>query len=190
MNGTFRTVLLIGIYCILSFGCKKQDSTQENRFSSEPDSLKRLEIEAIVNNINDTVNAHGLPEQLPFPVFNANDTIDYWTLEGKPARISVSLNYPDKVIWPTFFVDKNELVLVRYRLWSKEGTPFVRETLTYLNGKDIVYCMERRMNLPEDGLPLYLREMPFTECERTDEEIRKDYESYWNTIREYLEENM
>lgn len=190
MNRAFHAVIISTIVSLLFVNCKNTASTGENNSGYLPDSTKKIEIEAIVNTINDTVNAKVLPIELPFPLYNQNDTIDYWTVEGKPARISVSLNFPDKVIWPTFFVHNDELVLVRFRFWSKSDPPFVRETFTYLNAGDMVYCMERKMELPEDGLPLYLREMPFADCERNEDEIRNDYEPYWETINKYLQENI
>lgn len=153
------------------------------------DSIKAIPIETIVSEINEGVSKQGAPIQIPFPIYNAADTLKYWIVNNEPARISVNLIYPNKAVWPTFFVKDNELVFVRHRMWIQEHPAYARERMIYLDGGKIVYCEERSMDLNQGDVPAYIREIPFSICLDPEKEIKEDYERYWKSVQEFMSKN-
>jgi hypothetical protein len=154
------------------------------------DSIQARPLKAIVDEINLAVRDHGAPIKVPFPVYNPDDTLKYWIVNNEPAMIYANLQYPDKAIWPTFFIRDNKVVMVRYRYWDKSEKPFVFERLMYLNDDNkIVHCEERKIDLQPDEMPVSLRLKSFTVCVTPEAELKKDYEAYWKTFQQAVQEN-
>ena len=186
-------LFIFAVIAPLFFSCQNKVKTEYSTGLSTPvsvyDSTRAKEIEAIVNEINVGVSQQGPPYRMPFPVYNAGDTLDYWIVNNEPARISVNLIYADKVIWPTFFVKDKELILVRYREWVQVYPSYARERMVYLDNGKIVYCEERSMDLTPGDIPAYLRDKPFSLCSKTEPAIKEDYEGYWKSIQDFLAQN-
>ena len=182
---------IVGTYSIIGSSCKQENNkaTSDPSETSTPtyDTLQKISIDSTINRINAGVKAQGRPTSLFFPVYHPNDSIKYWTVNGEPERISLSMQDGENVTWPTFFVSEGELVQVRYRaLRMDDPKPFVEERMTYLKSGKIVYCEERTMIMNEGDYPGLLRRKGYTICTRSAPEIEKDYIQYWNTVKEAL----
>ena len=190
-SSLFAAVLIV--FSLLLFSCNrgvnKESNSEKPPSNSNYDSLAAKKIETTVNELNVGVARQGAPIKVPFPIYNAEDTLEYWVVNNEPARISANLIYEEKVIWPTFFVKDGELVLVRYRVWVQVYPSFARERMIYLDKGKIVYCKERSMDLQPGDIPAYLRDKPFSACVKPEQEIREDYEDYWKKIQEFFATN-
>ena len=178
-------LLIYGISCHQEHTNESLDSREE--VSNLPDTVQKQEIDSFIALINDSVQLQTPPFKIPFPVYNETDTIKYWLYNGKPAMAYVNLVFPDKLIWPTFYIENGELVFVRYRYWGQTYPSFALENLTYLNENKIVYCLERKMDLNPGDLPGLLRDKDFSVCSRSHADIKDDYEKYWAEIKPLLE---
>jgi len=152
----------------------------------EFDSLKRNSIDVQVEEININLQQQGPPIKIPFQIYNPNDSLSYWTIEGKPSRISINFKFPDKHVWPTFFLKDGELILVRYRIWSMNAPAYASETISHIDNNEIIYCIERRMDLEPGAQPYLLREKEFNICTRSPADIHADYIPYWKTVKDFL----
>lgn len=143
----------------------------------------------MVRQINIGLGTLGPPQKLPYPLYTPVDTIYYWIVNKHSARISIEWNPPQMTIWPTFFVYKGDLVMVRYRYMTElPPTSYASESMIYLHHEKIVYCEERRIELKEGDFPGMLRQLPFAKSTRTYEEIEKDYKDYWKTVIAYMKQ--
>lgn len=167
----------------------KEIDTATSTNASPYDSLQAKSQKAIVDEINLAVRNQGAPIKVPFPVYNANDTLKYWMVNNEPVMIYANLQYPDKAVWPTFFIRDNKVVMVRYRHWDKSETPYVFERLMYLNENKIVHCEERKIDLQPNEMPVSLRAKSFTVCVTPEAELKKDYESYWTAFQQAVQES-
>src|SRR5512147_1289129 len=102
-------VLLSGFF-VLSFvvSCSSPKNNPvanvETATSTAFDSLQKTHIDSLVSTINAGLPEVGLPQKLAFPVYQTNDSINYWFLKNDAARISIEWKLPNEVKWPTFFV--------------------------------------------------------------------------------------
>ena len=188
------SVLLISLLSSVSIlSCDNKKTIVSTDKTEAPtylqDTLQKNQIDSIVSQINEAAHNQGAPYKILFPAYNPNDTLKYWALDGKPARIWVNMGFPDKMIWPTFFVKDSEPVLFRYRVWAQTTPGYAMENLAYLKNGEIVYCTGRQMELNEGEMPVMLRDKEFGPCTLTPTEIKKDYEKYWATISEFLKNN-
>jgi hypothetical protein len=175
---------------IVGYGCKPSDSsTPEVRnegYSHASDTILKKEIEFEVDEINSKLKMEDL-KKIPYPAPGASDTLEYWNVNEKPARISLKLYPPDMMIWHTFFLKDGHLILVRSRAWFKSlPMPWAEENMIYLRDDKIIYCDERRMDLPGDDIPASLRDKPFAMSTSSFADLEKKYQSDWIKIKELL----
>ncbi len=175
---------------LLLYSCKSPQN-QPATPKAEPrqivfDSLQKTEIDYMIDYINAELRKIGLPQKLPYTIHNPTDTIYYWIIDGTSARISIEMSPPEQTIWPTFFVHKGDLVLVRYRYFTPPAPSYVSESMIYLKQGKVVYCEERRMDLNQGEQAGLLRRQPFSKSQRSLDEIEKDYLEHWTTIRNYM----
>jgi hypothetical protein len=153
------------------------------------DSLIKQQIYIMVDSINAGVRRIGMPNKLPYGVYNPADTIFYWIVDGASARISIAMSPPEQTMWPTFFIYKGEMVMVRFRYYNPTAPqPYTSESMIFLRQGKIVYCEERRMELKEGEMPGLLKQKPYTVSTRTPEEIEKDYKEHWKAVSAYMRE--
>src|SRR5688572_8306439 len=110
----------------------------------------------------------------------------YWQRDGKLSVIEATMIYPDKMVWPTFYLLDEEPIYIRYRFVVPNYPSFVMETLIYLNGNDIVYCLERKMDLKPGELPGLLKDKDFMTCSGSHEKVHKLYSDYWPTLKKFV----
>lgn len=181
--------LLSGIF---SISCDNKKNVKADKAETPvflQDTFQKNRIDTIVSQINEAAQNQGAPYKIHFPVYNPNDTLKYWALDGKPARIWANMGFPDKMIWPTFFVKDNEPVLFRYRIWGLSNPQYAMENLAYLKNGEIVYCTGRQIELKDGEMPVLLRDIEFGSCTLDPTEIKKDYEKYWTAISDFLKNN-
>src|SRR5258708_2183500 len=103
-------------YFFISVGCvkskNKTDSVQTETVYHPNDTLQKIRIDSIVEQINVGVKAQGNPTLMPFSVYHPNDTLRYWTVNDEPERISLNMYSGETIIWPTFYISNGQLVLV------------------------------------------------------------------------------
>lgn len=170
--------------------CKPNDSAasvnSEAEYSQPADSVRKKEVEIQVENINAKLRTAEL-KRIPFPAEGSVDTLDYWELDNKPIRISLNIKRDDMERWPTFFVQDDQLILVRYRTWSKvPPMPWAEENMIYLHDGRIFYCDERRSDLPDNSIPANLRLLPFNMSTKSFTELENKYKEDWMKIKEVL----
>ena len=192
MNFNHKIIYFFILALSLLFGCsssKNPSDPNEKTHTIEFDTIRKAEIDAIINNMDLAIREVGFPQKLAFPINNPKDTILYWLLkDGKSARISIEWKLPDEISWPTFFVHDGELVFVRYRYMYKTPPDIrVSETMIYLNDGKIIYCEERRKPLQQGEMPGSLRKDPLTRSTRTYAEIEKDYKESWNLVYDFMQ---
>lgn len=185
---SFAFLLLI---FILPPGCvpsnKKVGSTQPELDTHPFDTLQKIRIDSIVDQINVGVKEQGPPYLLAFPMYHPHDTIEYWTFNDEPQRISLTMKTGETIIWPTFFVLNGELIFVRYRAsYGNSPIPFAEESMVYLKDGMIVYCEERRKRLLPGETAGSLRLIEYTDSKRSLLDIENDYKKYWLTIKDAL----
>ncbi len=186
--------IFICLTYFIIFACVKQPKQNFTEpsvaLSAEYDTLQRNHVQTLVNQINEAVQLQGSPEKLPFPIFNSLDTLKYWRVNGVPARISAALAFPDKIVWPTYFIHEGEIILIRYRMWSIPAPSYAIETITYLQKGKVVYCNERKIDLKPEELPANLRGLDFTPCGEANTIIGNAPYEYWKTIKEFMNQNI
>ena len=185
-------------FCILLFfftlatveSCKPGDSTSsmnsEADYSQPADSIRKKDVEVQVENINAKLRTATL-KRIPYPAEGSLDTLDYWELDNKPIRISLNIKRDDIERWPTFFIQDGQLILVRYRTWSKSPPmPWAEENMIYLHDEKIFYCDERRTDLPDNSIPANLRMLPYVMSSKSFIELENKYKADWLKIKEVL----
>ena len=184
-------IVCLAIFCI---SCKDDQShSSENRNTNQViifDSIRRVEIDTLVAHINMGLREVGMPQKLVYPKYHPTDTIYYWVVDSQSARISLELNLPQEIVWPTFFVHNGQLVMVRYRYAS--DIPEAREALEciiYLDKDEIIYAVERGTKLEASETPGMMRQLPHSKSMRSKDELEKLYIDHWQTIISYLQEH-
>lgn len=150
------------------------------------DTLQKHRIDSIVDVINKDRNEQGVINKISFPIYNQNDSIMYWQRNGEISIIEANLIYPEKLVWPTYYLLNEELIYIRYRFVAPNYPSFVMETLIYLNGDEIVYCLERKMDLKPGEMPGLLRGKELKTCSGTHEKVISLYNTYWPSLIEYV----
>jgi len=191
MNSIQKTIaFLLLLFSIYGNSCNDQHKKVSSKPSEEitfiQDTLQKKEIDSLVAQINEAVRLQPDPFKIPFPVYNEKDTIKYWIRNGETSLVSVTISYPDRVIWPMFYVKNGELVFVRYRYWAQSYPSFAMENMIYLNANKIVYCLERKIELKNGDMPGLLREKDFSNCSSPQSNIKDVYEKYWANIKPLL----
>ena len=187
----FPISICLYLYTLVALeSCKPNDSASsvnsEAEYSQPADSVRKKEVELQVENINSKLRTAEL-KRIPYPAEGSPDILDYWELDHKPIRISLNIKRPDMEIWPTFFVQDNQLILVRYRTWSKTPPmPWAEENMIYLHDGKIFYCDERRSDLPDNSIPANVRLIPFTMSSKSFAELENKYKEDWIKIKEVL----
>lgn len=192
-----RLFLTLGITVVMVcffYACRSPQNqpaktSPDNTTQATADSLLKQEIFTMIDSINAGVRRIGMPNKLPYSVYNTADTIFYWIVDGQSARISIAMSPPEQTMWPTFFIYKGEMVMVRFRYYNPTPPqPYTSESMIYLRKGKIVYCEERRMDLKEGEMPGLLKQKPYTVSTRSPEEIEKDYIEHWKAISAYMRE--
>jgi len=189
-------IILIFCTCLFLFtltaveSCKPGDSTSptnyEREYSQPADSVRKKDVEVQVENINAKLRSATL-KRIPYPAEGSLDTLDYWELNNKPIRISLRVMRGDMELWPTFFVQDDQLILVRYRTWSKAPPmPWAEENMIYLRDGRIFYCDERRSDLPDNSIPANVRLLPFSMSTKSFAELENKYKEDWLKIKQIL----
>lgn len=189
-------IILIFCTCLFLFtltaveSCKPGDSTSptnyEREYSQPADSVRKKDVEVQVENINAKLRSATL-KRIPYPAEGSLDTLDYWELNNKPIRISLRVMRGDMELWPTFFVQDDQLILVRYRTWSKAPPmPWAEENMIYLRDGRIFYCDERRSDLPDNSIPANVRLLPFSMSTKSFAELETKYKEDWLKIKQIL----
>lgn len=191
MNTALKSLLfLIFLFFIYGTSCNDQHKVVSSKPPTEitfvQDTLQKQEIDSLVAQINEAGRLQAAPFKIPFPFYNEHDTIKYWIRNGEPSMVSVNLIYPDRVIWPTYYLENGKLVFVRYRYWAQSYPSFALENVTYLNENKIVYCLERNIELKAGEMPGLLKDKDFSICSRPQSDIKNDYERYWSNIKPLL----
>lgn len=187
----FGAFLLI---IILLWSCSSPKQSPPNAPNTETDivfdSIEKIHIDTIIANIHKTIREAGPAQKIPYTVYDPTDTIYFWILPENSARISLELNLPNGVEWPTFYVHDGDLIYVRYRQAFQDSTnSSASETMTYLCDQKIIYCEERGSTLGPDGYPGYIRQLPFQRSTRKPEEIKGDYHDYWLLILDQMKQH-
>ncbi len=192
MRNLVTYVLLITFSGLLLFRCTSPDRTQVQLAPSRPysvaeDTLLRNDIQKVVAEINAKLN-QGEHGYLPLAQEHGKtDSIEYWIIDGRPSRISLQLDSPEKMVWPTYFLKDGKIIMVRYRNWSKTPpTPYGEELMVYYKDGQAFYCDERRMDLPNNMPPANIRTLPYTLSPRPLAQIESYYTTYWNQITSAL----
>lgn len=193
-----RHLLFFGLFtfmaCLVSLqSCRSSQSppAKNNIVDAKPlsDTLLKAEINIMIDSINAGVRRLGMPNKLPYGVHNVADTINYWIIDGHSARISAAMSPPEQTMWPTFFIYKGDMVMVRYRYYNPNPPqPYAAESLIYLKQGKIVHCDERRQDLNQDEMPGLLKQKPFSISTRSPEEIEKDFKEHWKAVTSYMKQ--
>lgn len=150
------------------------------------DTLLIAEIDTLVEQINNGVMQQGFPDVLHFRILSENDSLEYWTVDNEPRRISLKM-YPDsQFIWPTFFIMGDELLLTRYREWKGDSIPTAREVFTYYHDGEIFYARERSIELAPGQPPARLRLEEFHISEETPENLESKYIQFYKIVKDTL----
>lgn len=120
MRNLIHSFLLITLLSLLLIRCTSSDRPSVQLTPSRPysvieDTLLRNDVQKLVAAINANLKQgeHGF---IPFPEEHGiTDSIEYWRTEGHPTRISLQMDSPEKMVWPTFFLKDGKIILVRYR---------------------------------------------------------------------------
>lgn len=191
IKAIFSILVAACIFVVFS-QCKPQESTPvllapSRAYSVDADTLIRNEIQKEVEVLNSKLQQgeHGFVALSGDP--SKKDSIEYWLADGKPIRISLKLDSPEAMTWPTFFLKDGKIILVRYRNWSKAlPMPWAEESMVYYKDGQAFYCDERRMDLPDNMPPANLRTMPFVRSARALSQIEENYTGYWKQILDVL----
>lgn len=192
MIRTIFPLLVISCVIALCTQCKPQESTPillapSHPYSVDADTLIRNEIQKEVEVLNSKLQQgeHGFLAFTGDP--SKTDSVEYWAVDNRPIRISLKLDSPEAMTWPTFFLKDGKIILVRYRNWSKAlPMPWAEESMVYYKDGQAFYCDERRMDLPDNMPPANLRTMPFVRSARALSQIEENYTGYWKQILDVL----
>lgn len=184
MNLLFKEayIILLLSACFIS-GCKTNDGDNNEATVELNDTINKALIDTTVILINKLSKEKGSHIKTPFPLYSPDDTIRHWKLANNLEQISVAITTSDTIVWPTFFLENNKLILVRYRLWAKT---FVQEELIYLKDGNVIYCSERNMVLEGGAMPGMLKRKKFTPCTKTSEQLKKAAFKYWEQVKQLL----
>ena len=159
-----------------------------NRVTNPLDSLKKNIIVQQLNKANRQIEIEGQRNKIPYPLLNETDTIDYFILQGKLARVSMNMDNGDGTIWPTFFLKDGELIHVRLRKLVKDSTShYAQEEMAYLQQGKIFYIEERRLDLKPEEIPALLRLQPYSVSQRTFGDFEKEYMQYWPKLKQAVD---
>lgn len=184
-NNLVLVIFLCGIVTACSDKNKNNSAALEGSVEARIDSQK-IKLDTLISELNREINENGQLEMVPFPVYNESDTIKYWAINGVPIRVSAALAYPDKIVWPTYFIRDGKIIHVRYRFWSIPEPSYATEHMLYISEDKTFYCMERSMNLEPEQTPYSLRSKPFSQCAEPPRNIEEEYKAYWTAIQAYL----
>ncbi len=186
---SFFTFLLLVLF--LSPGCDKSN-TKTNPIPSEManqvfDTLQKIKIDSMVNQINFRTKLQPHPSMLAFPNFHPNDSLRYWSADGSPERISLYMSTGETIIWPTFYVLNGKLIFIRFRAsHGDESNPYVEEKMIYFNDGQVVYCEERKKDLGKGENPGSLSHNKYQKSTQSREDIEKYYSPYWSPVKEAI----
>ena len=145
------------------------------------DSLRKVAIDSLVQQINDISNARRLnAKKIPYPAYNTTDSIGYLLTDDHHGRLSMNTHPDSNIVWPYFWVYNGELILMRLRKAIR--TPeerFASETVVYFDKGKIVYCNERKKVLSEGEIPGAVQNVPFMKSPRSYSEIEQESSRYW-----------
>jgi len=190
MTYAFKCSLLLILFtCGTMTACSVKNKNKSESFGSVDqeriDSLK-IKIDTLINILNREINQNGEVGMVPFPVYNELDTIRYWSIDGVPIRVSAALAYPDKIVWPTYYIQDGKIIHVRYRFWSRSAPSYASEHMLYIHNDKTFYCQERRMDLDAEQTPYSLRSKEFSLCTEPPRDVEENYQAYWTAINTYL----
>ena len=197
IHGVRITGILFGLGLglgVFQYSCKnpmpKQINSSEEVATFTFDTLKKIQIDGIVEQLNQNLRLSGQHFKVPFPEYSPLDTINYWVINGKVERISLLMMRDNLVDWPTFFMHDDNLILVRSRI-SSTGfmSQWARETMIYLDHENIVYCEDRGKHLGPGEPAGMIRLLDFSPCKRTQSEIEKDYKDIFPEIKEVVDQH-
>lgn len=185
-----KTIFWLCLAGFIFITCKSPDAPQEQKglartYSVASDTIIRNEVQKQVEQINSNLNrsehtflSFTHPDGKP-------DSLEYWLFNGRPVRISYKIDSPEAMVWPTFFLQDGQIILVRFRNWLKlEAVPWAEENMIYYKEGQAFYCDVRRMDLPNQMTPANVRELPFTMSPKELAEIEQEYLTYWKMIKE------
>ena len=186
-SGTFA--ILIAIVSIILPSCSghgHQDSPEAPIDKSAPvafDTIKKAMIDSLAMKINDMVNAKNLrSKKIPYPVYNASDSISFLFTEDHHGRISMNTHPDSNIVWPYFWVYNGNLILMRLRLYNKGPERSASETVVYFDKGKIVYCNERKKVLEPNEIPGAVQNEPFIKSPRSYEDLEQLSKKYWSEV--------
>ncbi len=185
---SFTSLLVI---LSLSIGCNKSNN-KDNPLPSEIanqgfDTLQKIRIDSMVNQINFRSKQQPHPSMLAFPVFHPNDSLKYWSSNDEPERIILYMSTGETIIWPAFYVLHGKLIFIRFRASHGDETkPYVEEKMIYLKDGEIVYCEERKKDLNKGESPGSLSHNSYVKSTEPIEDIEKFYLPYWTPVKEAI----
>ena len=188
---TFSIIVLIFISACSS--AKQQPNHTSNKQSSIAfDTLEKNRIDTVVENILQKIRDNTVLQKIPYTVHDPTDTIYIYTVPDNGNRISLELDIKNGIDWSTFYVDKGELVYVRYRYFMEDSlSSRAVEAISYHKNGEIVYVNERGNEL-KDGQrqhPGSVRSLPYAISNRTPEEVVQDYNATWQLVLEQMKAN-
>lgn len=183
---------LLAMIIIAGYACQpatqKVADAYENRVTNPADSLEKKIIVQHLDRANRQVEMEGQRNKIAYPLLNTNDTIDYFILQGKLARVSMNMNNGEGTIWPTFFLKDGELIHVRLRKLVKDSTThYAQEEMAYLKQGKIFFIEERKIDLQPEEIPARLRLEPYTVSKRTFGDFEKEYMLYWPKLKQAVD---
>lgn len=169
-------------------GAATVSDTYGDRVTNPSDSLQKNIIIQQLDRINRQIEIEGQRIKFRYPLLNETDTLDYFILQGKLARVSMNMDNGEGTIWPTFFLKDGELIHVRLRKLVKDSTVhYAQEEMAYLKEGKIFYIEERRMDLQPNELPALLRLQPYTVSRRTFGDFEQEYMQYWPKLKQAVD---
>jgi len=147
------------------------------------DTLKKGMIDSLAMNINALVSSKNIrSKKIPYPVYNASDSIGFLFTEDHHGRISMNMHPDSNIVWPYFWIYDGNLILMRLRMYNREPERNASETVVYFDKGKIVYCNERKKVLDPNEIPGAVQNEPFIKSPRSYGDLEQLSKKYWGEV--------
>ena len=180
------SIMLIVFIGIFSCDTSPKNISQQMEASEliQVDSVKKKQIDQRIDSINQQFLVEHSRDKFPFPLLAPEDSIEFWEVAGEVKRVSMFMTPDSQIVWPTYFHDKGELMMIRFRYGvNSQHNPWAMEQLIYLEKNQVVHCEERKTKLAPGETPGYLRILPFQLCAESADSIAGVYISMWDKLK-------
>lgn len=179
-------LLIIAAYIFTFSACEQTTKVADKAKAFVPDSTKINKLDSLCNIRDRTPEGIDRQEKsLDINIYNELDNVKYLELDGELSRAIINV-FPDSL--PTrlvVYIEKGEIFFVRFRHWDQRN-PSSKEVLSYLENGEIFYAAERSTRLAPGQPPTALYPVKLWHSTRSKEEIKAEYEKYWNPVYELI----